>query len=59
MLSKLKKIYKKVIEIELRIGSKFFICCPDKNIKMINYYKPNENIIDKLILDEIEQNLNK
>ena len=59
IISKLKKIYKKVIEIELRIGSKFFICCPDKNIKMINYYKPNDNIIDKLILDEIEQNLNK
>ena len=57
ILAKLQKKYKRVIEIELRIGSKFIICCPDKNVKMINYYRQFDNIIDKRILKEIEQKL--
>ena len=57
ILGKLKKKYKKLMEIELRIGSRFIICCPDINVKMISYYKPYDNIIDKRILDEIEQKL--
>ena len=57
ILAKLQKKYKRVIEIELRIGSKFIIFCPDKNVKMINYYRQFDNIIDKRILKEIEQKL--
>ena len=57
ILAKLKKKYKRVIEIELRIGSIFIICCPDKNVKLISYYTPFDYIIDKRLLKEIEQKL--
>ena len=57
VLARLKKKYKRIIEIELRIGSEFILCCPDKNIKMINNYKPINYIIDEKILNEIEQKL--
>ena len=56
ILAKLKKKYKRVIEIELRIGSKFIIFCPDKNVKLISYYPPFDYIIDKSILKEIDEN---
>ena len=57
IIEKLKKKYKKVIEIKLRIGSGFIICCGSKKIEMVNMYKPQDNIIDNRILNEIEQKL--
>ena len=57
ILEKLKKKYKKVIEIKLRVVSGIIICCGDKNVKLVNYYKPNEILLDKNILEEIEQKL--
>ena len=59
ILERLKKKYKRIIEIELRMGSEFIICCPDKNIRMINNYKPINYTIDEIILNEIEQKLNE
>ena len=57
IIERLKKNYKRIIEMELRIGSGFIICCPDKNVKIINNYKPINYIIDERILNEIEQKL--
>ena len=58
ILASLKKKYKKVIEIKLRIGSGFIICSGVKNVKIVNNYKPENDIVDKRILNEIEQELN-
>ena len=57
IIEKLKKKYKKVIEIKLRIGSGFIICCGSEKIEMVKYYKPQDNIVDNQILNEIEQKL--
>ena len=55
ILERLRKRYKKVIEINLRICCGFIICCEDKNDKPINYYYPKDIILDKKILEEVEQ----
>ena len=59
ILEKLKKKYKKVIEIKLRVVSGIIICCGDKDVKLVNYYKPNEILLDNNLLKEIEQKLNE
>ena len=45
ILDRLKKKFKKVIEINLRICSGIIICCQDKAIKVEKYYKPEINFL--------------
>ena len=59
ILERLRKRYKKVIEINLRIWCGFIICWEDKNAKPVNYYNSNDIILDKNILKKIDKNLKK
>ena len=59
ILERLRKRYKKVIEINLRIYCGFIICWEDKNAKPVNYYNSNDIILDKNILEKIDKNLKK